>query len=107
MILPGALDAQCRLRFVAFRQRPQLAYAAQATVGKEPVQHAAEIVRQLDVVANEVVGYAAAESAAAAGRIEAQQMIAIEVAVAAPQFADHPAGEREIGHQKPPLGYCV
>ena len=54
--------------------------------------------RQIDVVANEIVGYAAAESAVPALGVEPQHMVAVFVRFADPQFADHAAFGKNVLH---------
>ena len=63
--------------------------------------------RQVDVVADEVLGYAAAKPALPAAWIEAQQMIAIFCRFADPQLADHAAFGKNILHSKGLLTFIV
>ena len=56
--------------------------------------------RQIDEIADEVIGYAAAETAVPARRIEPQQMVAVLVVFADPKFADHAAVGKNFLHSE-------
>src|SRR5208282_701118 len=98
--LPRLLHAEGGFRLLrqAQPERPQLGGAAQYAVEKETVQHGVERNRQIDVVANEVVGYAAAKSAVPAFRVQPQHMVAVFVCFADPQFADYAAFGKNVLH---------
>ena len=53
---------------------------------------------QIGVIFDELVGHAAAEPAVPALRIETQDMLAVFVGLADPQFADHGAFRKDFLH---------
>ena len=64
------------------------------------MHHGIERKRQIDEIADEVVGYAAAEPAVPARRVEPQQMVAVSIGFADPQFADHAAIGKNVLHSR-------
>ena len=93
----GVFDAEGGLGLARERrpERAQFGRAAQHAVDEEAVHHGAEPEGRVDVVADELIRHAAAEPAVPAFAVEAQQMVAVVVGFADPQFADEAAiGER-------------
>ncbi len=83
-------------------ERPQFGRAAHHAVDEKAMHHGIERQRQIDVIADEVVGYAAAEPAAPAVAVEPQQVVAVFVGFADPQFADHAAFGKNFLHSGSP-----
>src|SRR5215468_8133136 len=81
MALPRLLDAEGRLGLAveSRAERPQFASPAQHVVDEEAVDHGIEIVGDGNVIADELIRYAAAEPASPGVRVEAQQMLAVDV----------------------------
>ena len=77
--LPRLLDADrgFRLAGKAHAELPQLRGAAHHAVDEKAVHDGVERKRQIHEIADEVVGYAAAEPAVPARRVEPQQMVAV------------------------------
>jgi hypothetical protein len=69
-------------------------------VDEKAVDDGVERNRQIDVAANEIVGYPAAEPVVPARRIEAKHVIAIFRGLTDPQFADHAAFGKNVLHLK-------
>ena len=76
----------------------QLGGAAQHAVDEEAVHHDAELVCGRRVAGDEIVRHRAGKAPVAAFVVEAQQMVAIGVGLADPQFADRAAVGQRLVH---------
>ena len=88
--LPRLLDAEGGFRLVREQRAvaPQLGGAAQHAVDEEAVHHDADLVGGGGVAGDELVRHRAGKTPVAAVVVEAQQVVAIGVGLADPQFAD-------------------
>ena len=102
MALPRLFHADRRLRLTgkSSAQLPQLGAGAHFAVEEKAVHDGFERNRQIDVIANEIVGYAAAEPIVPARGIEPQQMVAVFIGFADPQFADYTAFGKNVLHSE-------
>src|SRR5262245_31530812 len=102
--LPRLLDGEGGLRLPHQRrtERTQLGRAAQRAVDEEAVDERIDAERKLGIVAHELVGHGAGEAVAPAVGIETQQVVAIGVGFADPQFADHGAVGQRVAHRSTP-----
>src|SRR5262249_32628483 len=91
--LPIFFDAEggFRLRGERAAERAQFAGAAQGAVDEETVDHGFQADREVDVAADELVRYPAAEPVAPAFAVETQQVVAVKLGFTDPQLADHSA----------------
>ena len=98
--LPRLLHADGGLRLVrkTQAQRPQLGGPANHSIDEKAVHDGVERNGQIGVIANEVVGYAAAEPVVTALRVETQYMVAVFGGLSDPQFADHAAFGKNVLH---------
>jgi hypothetical protein len=98
--LPRLLHADGGFRLVrqTNAEWPQLSGAAHHAVEEKTVHDGIQRNRQIDVAANEIVGYAAAKPAVPAFRVKPQHMVAVFVRFADPQFADHAAFGKNVLH---------
>ena len=98
--LPGLLDAESGFRLVREQraERAQFGGAAQHAVDEEAVHHHAHVVRGRGVAGDELVRHRAGKAPVAAFLVEAQQVVAIGVGLADPQFADHAAVRQRLVH---------
>jgi hypothetical protein len=78
--------------------RPQLRGAAQGPVDEEAVNDRVDAERQIGIIGYELVRHRAGEAVASTVGIETQQMLAIGLGFADPQFADQPSGRQRVTH---------
>ncbi len=98
--LPALLDADRGFRFAckAHSERTQFGGGPHHIVEEEGIDDAVERIGELDIFADEVIGYAAGEFVSPAFGVEAEDMIAIFRRLADPQFADHAAFGKNFLH---------
>ena len=100
MTLPGFLDADrgFGLARESHAERPQFRGAAHRAVDEKAVDDGVQTGGQIDVIANEFVGYAAGKPIVPALGIETQHVIAVFGRLADPQFADDAAFGKDFVH---------
>ena len=103
--LPRLLDAEGGFRLVREQRAdaPQLGGAAQHAVDKEAVHHDADVVGGRRMAGDELVRHRAGKAPVAAVAVEAEQVVAIGVGLADPQFADGAAVGQWLVHFVSPL----
>ncbi len=101
MALPRLLHADRGLGLArqAQAERAQLRGAAHHAADEKAVHDGVEARGQIDVIADELVGYAAGEPVAPALGVETQYMLAVFFRLADPQFADHAAFGKDFLHR--------
>src|SRR5262249_523552 len=98
--LPWLFDADRRFGLArkTGAERAQFGRAAHHVVDKEAVNDRLQAAGQIDVIVNELIGYAAGEPVAPALRIEPYQMVAVFPGFTDPQFADYTAIGKNFLH---------
>ena len=98
--LPRLFDRNRSLRAVGGRcaEHAHFGRAAQFAVDEEAMHDRVEAEGQVDEIGDELIGDAAAETVAPAFRVEPEQVVAVFMGLADPQFADHAAVDQDISH---------
>src|SRR5271157_3095099 len=94
--LPPLLDAEGDLGLAPVE--PQVGGAAQHSVHEEAVNDHIAAVRRCGIGSNYAVGDYATETVMTAFSIEPEQMVAIDVPLAAPELPDHAAFDKNLVH---------
>jgi len=99
--LPRLLDGEGGFSFAGHRRpdRSQLRGAAQNPVDEKAMNDGIDPERQIGIVANELVGHRAGKAVAATVGIETQQMVAIVLGFADPQFPDQASLGQRVMHR--------